>query len=696
MICPKCSSEVREGAQFCSNCGARAVGVRETLVESVATAEAGARSGGGAKTVVSSGALAGQVLDGKYELVEQLGAGGMGSVYRARRVHIGDEVAVKILHPAYIADESAVERFRREARAAAQLHHANVVTIHDYGETSAGGGPLAYIVMELVAGISLRELLKDEGRLEPRRAAALMRVVCAGVGAAHRRGIVHRDIKPDNIIVLAPDDDREGESVKVVDFGIAKLRDAANESTLTIAGAVIGTPYYMSPEQCLGEKLDARADVYSLGALLYEMLAGTPPFTAPTATGVIAKHLSEPPPPVPVDVPVAPALAAAIQRALSKDPNARQADASEFARELLAAETNTAAPPHEARASGHPSQVVPVPPRPPERQGPPDPAPPAGPPPHHAGAGHARHAPQHPAPAPRKSRTALVVGLLAVFAVLIAGAGFGAYLFLSSGGNNRERASANRRTNQNVNANANTNAQANTNANTQPTPGGAFQRAEAKVLSAAALKSEDLAGLTPAELALLRNVVYARHGRPFTSPLVNAYLKGRPWYRPRADYSDDMLTDKDAANVKLIRAAEGAGDVPDPKTARKEIERSLDDWADSTGGHDLDAHMNHYADTLETYYNQRAVARDRVRAERGRAFERYHSMEVDLSNVRVVLDETGTAATVVLDKTWRFDGEKCSQGKVQQQLRLARAGRRWVITGERDLKVYPDADDDCD
>src|SRR2546423_3916359 len=191
--------------------------------------------------------------------------------------------------------------------------------------------------MELGAGESLPDLLRREVKPDARRAVALMRDVCAGVGAAHRRGIVHRDIKPDNIIVVPPDEDSATERVKVVDFGIAKLRDMAADNTLTAAGAMVGTPFYMSPEQCKGEHLDARADVYSLGALLYEMLAGQPPFNAPTLTGIIIKHISEPPPVIPQNLQVPAPLQAAITRALSKDPEERQTDAAEFSREIQAA-----------------------------------------------------------------------------------------------------------------------------------------------------------------------------------------------------------------------------------------------------------------------------------------------------------------------------------------------------------------------
>jgi serine/threonine protein kinase/Tol biopolymer transport system component len=307
--------------------------------------------------------LLGQVLDSKYELVARLGEGGMGAVYRARRVHIGDEVAVKVLHGSFVADADAVERFRREARAAAMLRHPNVVTIHDFGEARGSATAPAYIVMELAEGASLRALLRSVGRLDPARAVALMGDICAGVGAAHRRQIVHRDLKPDNIIVLPPEVEGERETAKVVDFGIAKLRDLAALPTLTQAGTLMGTPYYMSPEQCRGESLDARSDVYSLGAVLYEMLAGVPPFTAANITGVVTKHLTQAPPPLPPGAGVPRALENVCLRAMAKDVDARPPEATTLARELQAAlnapVAQTATTPiADAAAAAHPSPVA--------------------------------------------------------------------------------------------------------------------------------------------------------------------------------------------------------------------------------------------------------------------------------------------------------------------------------------------------
>ncbi|MCA1568442.1 MAG: protein kinase [Acidobacteria bacterium] len=329
MKCPQCQHVLRDDARFCDGCGI-SMNSFNTPTERIDSAALD-------DILSTPDPLLGQVLDSKYELVARLGEGGMGAVYRARRAHIGDEVAVKVLHRSFVADGDAVERFRREARAAAMLRHPNVVTIHDFGEARGTAAP-AYIVMELAEGASLRVLLRSVGRLAPARAVALMQDICAGVGAAHRRQIVHRDLKPDNIIILPPDGEGERETAKVVDFGIAKLRDhAAALPTLTQAGTLIGTPYYMSPEQCRGDELDARSDVYSLGAVLYEMLAGAPPFTATNMTGVVTKHLTETPPPFPSDANIPRALESVCLRALSKDVNARQPEATTLGRELQAA-----------------------------------------------------------------------------------------------------------------------------------------------------------------------------------------------------------------------------------------------------------------------------------------------------------------------------------------------------------------------
>jgi serine/threonine protein kinase len=351
MNCSQCRQALDEGARFCRRCGLSTArsNVNTEIIDQQVTVQSAS----------TSDPLIGRVLDAKYQIIARLGEGGMGTVYRARRLHIGDEVAVKVLHQQFVREKGGIERFRREARSAALIRHANVVTIHDFSE-QGGEGASAYIVMELVRGISLRDLLRQQGRLAPERAVALMRDICAGVGNAHRQGIVHRDLKPDNVIVVPPDVEGEREIAKVLDFGLAKLRDITTEFSLTQAGAVMGTPFYMPPEQWQGEPLDARADVYSLGAMFYEMLTDSPPFQATSVAGLMAKHLNEAPPALGPNVKISPALGTVYQRALSKNPDGRQADAIVLSRELQAALATPASADLSA-STGEPTSRRPVP-----------------------------------------------------------------------------------------------------------------------------------------------------------------------------------------------------------------------------------------------------------------------------------------------------------------------------------------------
>ena len=324
-FCPECELFLNEAAMFCADCGLPLTlpgGSHPYYEEHHSASLPTVR-------LANPDPLIGQTIEGKYKLTARLGEGGMSVVYRARRVRIGDEVAVKILLEKLASDDAALARFRREARAAAMVHHPNVITIHDFGEPREGEAN-AFIVMEFVKGTPMRDLLHSVGQFPIERASRMMRSICAAVGAAHRQGMVHRDLKPENILVVAPDVDYEFENVKLVDFGFAKL---VSEEKVA-SGTVIGTPFYMSPEQCLGEPLDTRSDVYSLGAMFYEMLSGRPPFKADTVSGIITKQLSEPPPPFSTSLGIPRRVSMGIMHALAKDPDARPQNATELARQL--------------------------------------------------------------------------------------------------------------------------------------------------------------------------------------------------------------------------------------------------------------------------------------------------------------------------------------------------------------------------
>ncbi|MBA2340760.1 MAG: protein kinase [Pyrinomonadaceae bacterium] len=319
LLCPKCGRAFPPDLQECPEDGARlqtdATVAGETKVDP----------------------LIGRVLDDKYRLDERLGQGGMGAVYRATHLLIDRPVAVKVLNHRFVTDEAARERFRREARAAGRLRHTNAVAVTDFGQTA---DDTVYIVMELLEGRSLRELLALEAPLDPARATSIMLQVAAAVAAAHESGIIHRDLKPGNIFIVqrphAPP------IVKVLDFGIAKLMAETADggevlNTLTEANAMIGTPRYMSPEQCDGAALSPSSDVYSLGIILYEMLTGITPFTGASPLAVALKHSSEAPrAPREINSSIPPQLEAVVLHALEKNPANRPADAGAFRRELHA------------------------------------------------------------------------------------------------------------------------------------------------------------------------------------------------------------------------------------------------------------------------------------------------------------------------------------------------------------------------
>ena len=269
-----------------------------------------------------------QLLSNRYELGETLGYGGMSEVHRGRDVRLGRDVAVKVLRADLARDPQFQHRFRREAQNAAALNHPAIVAVYDTGETVSEYGPLPYIVMEFVDGRTLRDIVKTEGPLDEERAMETMADVCAALDFSHRNGIIHRDVKPANIMI------NNAGAVKVMDFGIA--RALADGQGVTQTAAVVGTAQYLSPEQARGEPVDARSDVYAAGCVLYELIAGEPPFTGDSPVAVAYQHVREDPaPPSHQNPEISPALDAVVLKAMSKNPANRYQSAAEMRSDLV-------------------------------------------------------------------------------------------------------------------------------------------------------------------------------------------------------------------------------------------------------------------------------------------------------------------------------------------------------------------------
>jgi serine/threonine-protein kinase len=276
---------------------------------------------------------AGSVL-GNYQLERLLGEGSMGRVFQARHARLGRQVALKVLKPEHARDGGFVQRFFQEARTVNQINHEHIVEIFDFVDEGEGGH--VYCVMELLRGQSLATLVKEE-QLTLARIQRICVQVCAALGAAHQVGVVHRDIKPDNLFVIH----RSGQPdfVKVLDFGVAKLLTSEGNTTGTMDGTIIGTPAYMAPEQAAGLPVDARSDVYAVGNILYELLAGHPPFQAPAFGQLVVQIITQPPPPLPSHLPsgepLPPQLSELVLRCLAKEPEARPQSLAEVTTALL-------------------------------------------------------------------------------------------------------------------------------------------------------------------------------------------------------------------------------------------------------------------------------------------------------------------------------------------------------------------------
>lgn len=273
---------------------------------------------------------AGQCLQGKYQILEKIGSGGMGTVYKGQDLTLSRTIAVKVFSMSPTEHEKSFLRFQQEARAAGVLNHEGIVGVHDFAISEEG---LAYLVMDFVEGVSIAELIAGSGALPLDRCLELTTNVANALAYAHDKGVVHRDLKPANIMVVPG---KKRESVKIVDFGIAKIRTEEGKA-LTQTGEVFGSPLYMSPEQCTGQKVDERTDIYSLACVLYESLVGHPPHVGENALATALMHLNEVPLPlnaVRPELKFPAALQAILDKALEKDVDLRYQAMSEFASDL--------------------------------------------------------------------------------------------------------------------------------------------------------------------------------------------------------------------------------------------------------------------------------------------------------------------------------------------------------------------------
>ncbi len=314
--CPTCNTKYDESKSFCPRDGTKLEDDSEEVPSRV-----------------------GQVLADRYRIKKLLGAGGMGEVYIAEHVYINKKVALKLLRPEITSNEEAVKRFQNEAKATSEIGHENIILIDDFGKLGDGS---VYFTMELLEGEDLSHVMLREVIPAP-RALGIIIQICRGLSAAHSNGVIHRDMKPENVFLTK---DKNGQEVaKILDFGIAKVNDAGNDN-LTKTGAVFGTPHYMSPEQAMGKHLDHRADIYSVGVIMYEIFTGTVPFKAESFIGILTKHVTEaavPPRQAAPDRGINPDIEAVILKAMDKEPDNRYGSMDEMLEDLARVQTSVSA-----------------------------------------------------------------------------------------------------------------------------------------------------------------------------------------------------------------------------------------------------------------------------------------------------------------------------------------------------------------
>lgn len=624
----------------------------------------------------------------KYRLDRLLGRGGMGAVYEGTHIDLDRPVAVKLLLPDFTADLEALERFRREARAAARLNHPHVADTFDYGSLPEGG---AYIVMELIDGETLRERMDAVGQLSFSEAIQIARQVTSGVEAAHRHDITHRDLKPSNIILTR---DHDGQMLaKVVDFSVAKLKEGTTSgAALTATGSLIGTPRYMAPEQCADNKTDARSDIYSLGIILYEMLAGRAPFEGPTTTAIAIKHIQTPPPPVEEFRPDTPAaLRSLIEQSLAKSPSERPQTAQEFASKLdeaarelpqsdsdaqpLGAANKSMQASAERRAAQTNRQKI-------------DNDPSTG----RTGEPTREDSISHEISNPPSVQSYAIVqgekdeeletkvsAKEANKGAETQGAGKEAQAETPAAlSSEMERKAA---------AENNFPLLSEHSKTTPATQSDTTERVTEKIDTTVPPRSNLLPYIVAAALLLVVGFgvfMLAFRGTAGRSEAENQSASTRNGNAAGAANRDD------AGRTNNQPALSDAGASPSPtgtRAAQAELQALRDQWIDATRERDINKLISFYPPVVETFYLKRNVSRAAVRAEKLKLIEQASSIEMQTGQPETSLSSDGRVAIMTFRKSWNFRGTQNSSGEVIQELRWEKMNEGWKIVSERDIGV---------
>src|SRR5436190_2479609 len=321
-VCPRCRTSFAEASRFCRECGADMTHASPLAAANEPPAAVSSADGGviDRRLSDSNQAWLGKIVDGRYRVLEVIGRGGMGVVYRVEHLRMGKVAAMKVLHRDLAEDADVIHRFEREAAAVSRLHHPHTVQVFDFGAVQGA----LYLIMEFVRGQDLGRIIDRDGPMPWARAAPLLAQICGALQEAHELGIVHRDLKPENVLITRSTAGRD--YAKVLDFGLAKLDQRGAPTRETERQQIVGTPYFMSPEQIRGEEVDARSDIYSFGALMFQVLTGQHLYSGTTAVGVLTKHLTADPDAPSMRTPrmgIPPAVDHLCRKALARDPAAR-------------------------------------------------------------------------------------------------------------------------------------------------------------------------------------------------------------------------------------------------------------------------------------------------------------------------------------------------------------------------------------